>query len=102
MDIRNTIDRLKHSRISKSEESEHEKKSHDEMAKKYERMLGRQDIEVLHNGAENRCLDIPTPDTGPFNEKNPFIVCFLGGLFSHLHGNCIEDVAQAISQIRRI
>ena len=36
MDIRNTIDRLKHSRISKSDDSEHEKKSHDEMAKKYE------------------------------------------------------------------
>ena len=73
-----------------------------EMAKKYEHMLGRQDIEVLHNGAENRCLNIPTPNTGPFNEKNPFIICFLGGLFSHLHGDCIEDVAQAISQIRKI
>lgn len=71
------------------------------MAKKYEHMLGRQDIEVLHNGAENRCLEIPTPDTGPFNENNPLIVCFLGGLFSHLHGDCIEDVIQAISQIRR-
>ena len=72
-----------------------------EMAKKYEHMLGRQDIEVLHNGAENRCLDIPTPDIGPFNEKKPFIVCFLGGLFAHLHGDCIEDVVQAISQIRK-
>ena len=72
-----------------------------EMAKKYEHMLGRQDIEVLHNGAESRCLDISTPDTGPFNEKNPFIVCFLGGLFSHLHGDCIEDVVHAISQIRK-
>ena len=35
MDIRNTIDRIKHTRISK-DTSEHEKKSHDEMAKKYE------------------------------------------------------------------
>ena len=72
-----------------------------EMAKKYELILGRENIEVLHNGAENRCLDIPTPRTGPFNEKNPFIICFLGGLFSHLHGDCIEDVIQAISQIRK-
>ena len=36
LDIRNTIDRLKHSRIVKAESTEHEKKSHDEMAKKYE------------------------------------------------------------------
>ena len=36
MGIRDTIDRIKHTRISKTEESEHEKKSHDEMAKKYE------------------------------------------------------------------
>ena len=36
MNIRNTLDRIKHTRISKSEESEHEKKSHDEMQKKYE------------------------------------------------------------------
>jgi len=34
--IRDTIDRIKHTRISKSDESEHEKKSHDEMQKKYE------------------------------------------------------------------
>ena len=36
MGIRDTIDRIKHTRISKTDESEHEKKSHDEMAKKYE------------------------------------------------------------------
>ena len=34
--IRDTIDRLRSTRISKSDNSEHEKKSHDEMAKKYE------------------------------------------------------------------
>ena len=34
-------------------------------------------------------------------KKNPFIICFLGGLFSHLHGDCIEDVVHAISQIRK-
>ena len=36
MNIRDTIDRVRHTRISKPDDSEHEKKSHDEMAKKYE------------------------------------------------------------------
>ena len=32
-----------------------------EMQKNYETMLGRKDIEVLHNGAEDRCFKIPEP-----------------------------------------
>jgi len=73
----------------------------DEMKSKYEGMLGRSDIEVLHNGAEQACLAIPSPPQGPFNKENPFIICFIGGLFSHLHGDCIEDIFEAVAQIRK-
>jgi glycosyltransferase involved in cell wall biosynthesis len=73
----------------------------DEMKSKYEGMLGRSDIEVLHNGAEQACLAIPSPPQGPFSKENPFIICFIGGLFSHLHGDCIEDIFEAVAQIRK-
>jgi glycosyltransferase involved in cell wall biosynthesis len=72
-----------------------------EMKSKYQCMLGRKDIDVLHNGAEDRCVQIAPPSPPPFGEKNPFILCFLGGLFSHLHGDCIEDIFEAFSQIRK-
>ena len=67
----------------------------------YERTLGRKDIEVLHNGAEKACFEIASPRPEPFSEQNPFILCFIGGLFSHLHGDCIEDLFEAVSQIRK-
>jgi len=73
----------------------------EEMKSKYERTLGRKDIEVLHNGAEQACSDIGTPNPAPFSKQNPFILCFIGGLFSNLHGDCIEDVFEAVSQIRK-
>ena len=73
----------------------------DDMRSKYESMLDRENIEVLHNGAENRCFHIPAPSPPPFDASNPFILCFLGGLFDHLHGNCIEDVFDAVSRLRQ-
>ena len=73
----------------------------EEMKSKYERTLGRKDIEVLHNGAEQACSEIASPSHEPFGEQNPFVLCFIGGLFSHLHGDCIEDIFEAFSQIRQ-
>ena len=73
----------------------------EEMKSMYERTLGRKDIEVLHNGAEQACSEIASPRPEPFSEQNPFVLCFLGGLFSHLHGDCIEDFFEAVSQIRK-
>ena len=73
----------------------------EEMASKYESILGRNDIEFLHNGAESRCLEIPRPHSLTFDAQNPFIICFLGGLFSQLHGECIEDVLQAVKNLRK-
>jgi glycosyltransferase involved in cell wall biosynthesis len=72
-----------------------------EMQKNYETMLGRKDIEVLHNGAEARCFNIQEPKNSPFSKDNPFRFCFLGGLFSHLHGDCIEDFFVAIEEVRK-
>jgi len=72
-----------------------------EMQKNYETMLGRKDIEVLHNGAEDLCFKIPGPNNITFSKENPFRFCFLGGLFSHLHGDCIEDFFVAIEEVRK-
>ena len=73
----------------------------EEMKSMYELTLGRKDIEVLHNGAEQACSEIASPRPEPFSEHNPFVLCFIGGLFSHLHGDCIEDIFEAVSEIRK-
>jgi glycosyltransferase involved in cell wall biosynthesis len=72
----------------------------EEMKSIYERTLGRKDIEVLHNGAEQACSELASPRPQPFSEENPFVICFIGGLFSHLHGDCIEDLWEAVSEVR--
>ena len=73
----------------------------EEMRKNYETMLGRKDIKVLHNGAEDICFEIPQPKNKLFSKENPFKFCFLGGLFYHLHGDCIEDFFKAIEKVRQ-
>jgi glycosyltransferase involved in cell wall biosynthesis len=72
----------------------------EDMRSKYESMLGRKDIEFLHNGAEDQCFQIPSPTSLTFDSRNPFVFCFLGGLFSQLHGECIEDVLLAVKNLR--
>lgn len=72
-----------------------------DMKKKYESTLGRNDIKVLHNGAEDQCFNIPPPTRLLFDKNNSFKLCFLGGLFSHLHGDCIEDIFEAVAQISK-
>ena len=67
----------------------------------YEHTIGRKDIEVLHNGAEQACSKIASPRPDSFSEQNPFVLCFIGGLFSNLHGDCIEDLFEVVSQIRK-
>ena len=73
----------------------------EEMKSMYEHTIGRKDIEVLHNGAEQACSKIASPRPDSFSEQNPFVLCFIGGLFSNLHGDCIEDLFEAVSQIRK-
>ena len=73
----------------------------EEMKSMYEQTLGRNDIEVLHNGAEETCSEIPPIKVETFSEQKPFVICFIGGLFSQLHGDCIEDLFEAVSQIRK-
>ena len=72
----------------------------EEMKSMYESSLGRSDIEVLHNGAEQACSDIASPPHEPFSAQNPFVLCFIGSLFSNLHGDCIEDFFKAVSEVR--
>lgn len=73
----------------------------EEMKSIYEQTLGRKDIEVLHNGAEDTCAEIAPPQVVKFSKKKPFLLCFIGSLFSHLHGQCIEDLFEAVSQVRK-
>ena len=72
----------------------------EEMKSMYEQILGRKDIEVLHNGAEQACSELDSLRPQPFNQQNPFVLCFIGGLFSDLHGDCIEDLFEAVSEVR--
>ena len=74
----------------------------DEMKSIFEQALGRKDIEVLHNGAEEACAKIATLKVEKFSKQNPFILCFIGGLFSHLHSQSIEDLFEAVSLIRKM
>ena len=67
----------------------------DEMKSKYEGMLGRRDIEVLHNGAEQTCLTIPSPTKGPFNIKNPFIQ---DGVAFVTQGMKLDDMREILEQ----
>ena len=73
----------------------------DNMRSTFEKILGRKDIEVLHNGAEEACCKIASLKIEKFSEQNPFVLCFIGGLFSHLHSQCIEDLFEAVSRIRK-
>ena len=73
----------------------------EEMKSIYEQTLDRKDINVLHNGAEKACSQIASLKVDKFSKQNPFILCFIGGLFSHLHGQCIEDFFEAVSRIRK-
>ncbi len=73
----------------------------EDMKSLYELTLGRKDIVVLHNGAEQACSEIASPHPKPFSKQNPFVLCFIGGLFSNLHGDCIEDLFEAVSKIRK-
>ena len=73
----------------------------EEMKSIYAQSLGRKDIEVLHNGADELCTQIASLKIENFSLRNPFILCFIGGLFSHLHGQCIEDLIEAVSEIRK-
>lgn len=72
----------------------------EKMKSKYESVLGRKDIEVLHNGAEENCFNLPSSSPASFDKENPLRLCFIGGLFSHLHGECIEDVVEAVRLFR--
>jgi len=74
----------------------------EKMKQKYKSILGRREIHVLHNGAEKISHRLPRPWTGPFTQKTPFVLCFLGGLFSHLHADCIEDIFEAVVRLRNL
>ena len=42
------------------------------MKSRYEKVLGRKDIEILHNGAESKYFNIPAPQNITFSKENPF------------------------------
>lgn len=72
----------------------------EQMKSKYQKMLGLNNIEVLHNGAEKECFELKPPSITQFNNEKPFKLCFIGGLFSYLHGDCVEDIFEALTIIR--
>ena len=78
----------------------------DEMREEYMRVFKRDDIHVIHNGAEKKCFLTDSQVTNShaeynFNHHNPFILCFLGGLFKDLHDESIEDIFRSVSELRK-
>lgn len=72
----------------------------DTMGMHYSSLTSRNDVQVIHNGVEEHCFRIKKHAKHSFSESNPFNLCFLGGLFSHLHGDCIEDCISAVEKVR--
>ena len=58
-------------------------------------------FEVFHNYADCKNLPLPPVDHFNFNPNNPFKVLFLGSLFSHLHNSAINDICNAVRELRK-
>ena len=68
----------------------------------YKAILKKKNIEVLHNGPEDECFQVSKNSKAFISKKKNFVITFLGGLFDHLHSESIEDVIQAVVQLRKL
>jgi glycosyltransferase involved in cell wall biosynthesis len=67
----------------------------------YEEKTQRRDIKVFHNFPDNRCFPEDASSMivkHPFSKSNPLILTFIGGLYSYLHKDSIEDILNAVSK----
>ena len=70
------------------------------MREHYEKRLLGLDFEILHNGPEKEDF-LSLPALVKFHQGRPLRVCFIGGLFHHLHADGVEDIIMAIQNLRR-
>ncbi len=72
------------------------------MKRLYEEKTQRRDIKVFHNFPDNRCFPKNAGSMiakHPFSKSNPLILTFIGGLYSYLHKDSIEDILNAVSKL---
>ncbi len=68
----------------------------------YEEETKRRDIKVFHNFPDIRCFPknrASMISNHPFSKSNPLILTFIGGLYSYLHKESIEDILNAVSKL---
>lgn len=71
------------------------------MKSHFKQMLDRTNIEVIHNGPEEKCFQLTKDRIHNPKEKKSFTITFLGGLFENLHSDSIEDIIKAIGEVRQ-
>ncbi|MEC7395412.1 MAG: glycosyltransferase [Verrucomicrobiota bacterium] len=71
------------------------------MKSHFKQMLKQTEIEVIHNGPEDQCFRLFEDRTRNPNKKKIFTITFLGGLFENLHSDSIEDIINAVGQVRQ-
>jgi glycosyltransferase involved in cell wall biosynthesis len=62
----------------------------------------RRDIKVFHNFPDNRCFPEDASSMiakHPVSKSNPLILTFIGGLYSYLHKDSIEDILNTVSKL---
>jgi glycosyltransferase involved in cell wall biosynthesis len=71
------------------------------MKSHFKQMLDRTEIEVIHNGPEEKCFQLFEGRNHNPMEKKTFTITFLGGLFENLHSDSIEDIIKAVGEVRQ-
>jgi glycosyltransferase involved in cell wall biosynthesis len=74
----------------------------EKMKKLYEKYTHRNDIKVFHNFPDNRCYPKDNAHYSTnrvFSSESPLMITFIGGLYSYLHKDSIEDLIKSISTL---
>ena len=60
------------------------------------------EFNVFHNYADSKNLPLAFVDDYKFNAQYPLKILFLGSLFSHLHNGAINDICNAVKELRKL
>ena len=71
------------------------------MKSHFKQMLKQTEIEGHHNGSEDQCFRLFEDRTRNPNKKKIFTITFLEGCSENLHSDSIEDIINAVGQVRQ-
>ena len=60
------------------------------------------EFKVFHNYADSKNLPLASVDDFKFDAQNPLKILFLGSLFYHLHNGAINDICNAVKELRKL